>query len=123
MKDNENMAKCPFSHGSSTRNSSSGTTNKDWWPNQLNLNILHQHDTKTNPLGEDFDYAEEFKKLDYQALKKDLLNLMTDSQDWCLPTTVITAHSLFVCHGIQLVLTAWEMAAEAVAAVRSVLRL
>ncbi len=82
MKDNENMAKCPFSHGSSTRNSSSGTTNKDWWPNQLNLNILHQHDTKTNPLGEDFDYAEEFKKLDYQALKKDLLNLMTDSQDW-----------------------------------------
>ncbi|WP_100399063.1 catalase/peroxidase HPI [Bacillus sp. FJAT-44742] len=82
MKDNENIEKCPFSHGSSTRNSSSGTTNKDWWPNQLNLNILHQHDTKTNPLGEDFDYAEEFKKLDYQALKKDLLNLMTDSQDW-----------------------------------------
>ncbi len=61
---------------------SSGTTNRNWWPNQLNLNILHQHDRKTNPLGDDFDYAEEFAKLDYQALKQDLTALMTDSQDW-----------------------------------------
>ena len=55
---------------------------EDWWPNQLNLNILHQHDKKSNPMGEDFDYRKEFKKLDYDALKKDLDNLMTDSQDW-----------------------------------------
>lgn len=79
-KDNE--SKCPVMHGSLTSNSASGTSNQDWWPNQLNLNILHQHDQKTNPMGEDFDYREEFKKLDYDALKKDLHNLMTDSQDW-----------------------------------------
>ncbi|MGD6840822.1 catalase/peroxidase HPI, partial [Bacillus thuringiensis] len=58
------------------------TTNKDWWPNMLNLNILRQHDTKSNPMGEDFNYKEEFSKLDYDALKQDLHNLMTDSQDW-----------------------------------------
>ena len=57
-------------------------SNQHWWPNQLNLNILHQHDKKSNPMGEDFDYREEFKKLDYDALKKDLNDLMTDSQDW-----------------------------------------
>ncbi len=61
---------------------SSGTTNKDWWPNQLNLKILHQHDKKSNPMGEDFNYAEEFKKLDYEGLKHDLYKLMTDSQEW-----------------------------------------
>ncbi|NIP42261.1 MAG: catalase/peroxidase HPI [candidate division Zixibacteria bacterium] len=60
----------------------SGTSNRDWWPNQLNLKILHQHSAKSNPMGEDFNYAEEFKKLDYDALKKDLYALMTDSQDW-----------------------------------------
>lgn len=81
-KDNASEGKCPVNHGSATSHKSSGTSNKDWWPNQLNLNILHQHDKKTNPLGEDFDYAEEFKKLDYDALKKDLQDLMTDSQDW-----------------------------------------
>jgi catalase-peroxidase len=69
-------------HGSLTSNSSSGTSNKDWWPNQLNLNILHQHDAKSDPMDEGFDYREEFKKLDYEALKKDLNDLMTDSQDW-----------------------------------------
>lgn len=74
--------KCPFNHGGATSNHTSGTSNRDWWPNQLNLNILHQHDRKSNPLGEDFDYTEEFKKLDYDALKQDLHNLMTDSQDW-----------------------------------------
>lgn len=73
--------KCPF-HGGATTPKTSGTTNHDWWPNQLNLNILHQHDKKSNPMGEEFNYAEEFKKLDYQALKKDLHDLMTDSQDW-----------------------------------------
>ena len=68
--------------GAVTSNSASGISNQDWWPNQLNLNILHQHDQKSNPMDEDFDYREEFKKLDYKALKKDLHDLMTDSQDW-----------------------------------------
>ncbi|RNB88465.1 catalase/peroxidase HPI [Brevibacillus nitrificans] len=77
-----NTGKCPFSHGSTTSHHPSATSNKHWWPNQLNLNILHQHDRKSNPMGEDFDYAEEFKKLDYQALKQDLYDLMTNSQDW-----------------------------------------
>ena len=75
-------SKCPvtgMTHGSATRG---GTSNEDWWPNQLNLDILHQNSAKGNPLGEDFDYAEEFKKLDYEALKKDLHALMTDSQEW-----------------------------------------
>ena len=77
-----NVSKCPVMHGAVTSNSGSGTSNRDWWPNQLNLNILHQHDRKSNPMGEEFDYREEFKKLDYDALKKDLHDLMTDSQDW-----------------------------------------
>ena len=59
-----------------------GTSNRDWWPNQLNLKILHQHPAKSNPMGEDFDYAEEFEKLDLAAVKKDLHELMTDSKDW-----------------------------------------
>ncbi len=70
-------AKCPFNHAAG-----GGTTNKDWWPSQLRLELLSQHSGKSDPLGETFDYAEEFKKLDYLALKKDLLALMTDSQDW-----------------------------------------
>ena len=61
---------------------SSGTSNRDWWPNQLNLKILHQNSSTSNPMGEEFNYAEEFKKLDLKALKKDLYALMTDSQDW-----------------------------------------
>ncbi|WML27174.1 catalase/peroxidase HPI [Neobacillus sp. OS1-33] len=80
-KENANVGKCPF-HGGATSNNSMGTSNRDWWPNQLNLNILHQHDRKSNPMGEDFDYTEEFKKLDYYALKQDLRDLMTNSQDW-----------------------------------------
>jgi len=71
--------KCPVMHGSVTKSSSS---NMDWWPNALNLDILHQHDKKTNPMGEDFDYQKEVKKLDFEALKKDLHQLMTDSQEW-----------------------------------------
>ncbi len=59
-----------------------GTSNRDWWPNQLNLQVLHQHCPMRNPLGQEFNYAEEFKKLDVEALKKDLYALMTDSQDW-----------------------------------------
>ena len=79
-KDSE--GKCPVMHGSLTSNNNSGTSNRDWWPNQLNINILHQHDHKSDPMDEDFDYREEFKSLDYDALKKDLNALMTDSQDW-----------------------------------------
>lgn len=76
-------SKCPVPHhGSNTRFSSRGTTNKDWWPNQLNLGILHQHSPASNPMDKDFDYAKEFKKLDYYALKKDLSDLMRNSQDW-----------------------------------------
>ena len=75
-------SKCPVIHGAVTKNSGSGTANRDWWPNQLNLSILHQHDKKSNPMDLDFNYREEFKKLDYDALKKDLNHLMTDSQDW-----------------------------------------
>ena len=71
--------KCPVMHGGATETSMS---NMEWWPEALNLDILHQHDTKTNPLGEDFNYEEEVKKLDFASLKKDLLALMTDSQEW-----------------------------------------
>ena len=70
-------AKCPFNHSIA-----GGTANRDWWPNQLDLDVLRQHSNRTTPLDEKFNYADEFKKLDYQALKKDLLALMTDSQDW-----------------------------------------
>lgn len=81
----ENIGKsggCPVMHGAHTRLEDKGTYNKDWWPNQLNLSILRQHTSKSNPLGEDFNYAEEFKKLDLAAVKRDLTMLMTDSQDW-----------------------------------------
>lgn len=81
-KVNASAGKCPVMHGSATSHKSSITSNKDWWPNQLNLNILHQHDRKSNPMEEDFNYAKAFSKLDYFALKQDLHNLMTDSQDW-----------------------------------------
>jgi catalase-peroxidase len=71
--------KCPVMHGGATAMS---TANMEWWPNALNLDILHQHDSKTDPMGPGFDYTEEFKKLDLEAVKKDLHALMTDSQDW-----------------------------------------
>ena len=73
--------KCPVMHVQSSV-TSGGTTNRDWWPNQLNLRVLHQNPAVGNPLGSDFNYAEEFKKLDLKALKQDLYALMTDSQDW-----------------------------------------
>lgn len=79
----ENVGKCPFT-GATQKHSvgASGTKNRDWWPNQLKLNILRQHSSLSNPMGEDFSYAEAFKSLDLAALKKDLHELMTDSQDW-----------------------------------------
>ena len=71
-------SKCPVTGATAKPTVSSGTSNKDWWPNQLNLKILHQHSSLSNPMGEEFNYAEEFKKLDLEALKKDLYALMTD---------------------------------------------
>jgi catalase-peroxidase len=73
-----NESKCPFQK----KSTSQGTSNRDWWPNQLKIEILHQHSSKSDPMGEDFDYVKEFKSLDYAALKKDLAILMTQSQDW-----------------------------------------
>src|SRR5882724_2074422 len=75
-KTDESAGKCPVAHATAAR------ANRDWWPNQLNLQVLHQHSTLSNPMGEAFDYAEEFKKLDIEALTKDLHALMTDSQEW-----------------------------------------
>jgi catalase-peroxidase len=90
-------AKCPFNHAAG-----GGTTNADWWPKQLRLDLLAQHSAKSNPLGDAFDYAAEFKKLDYFALKKDLLALMTDSQPWW-PAD-------FGHYGPQMVRMAWHAA-------------
>jgi catalase-peroxidase len=75
------ISKCPM-HGTPARVTIGGRTNRDWWPNQLNLKVLHQHAPAANPMGTAFNYADEFKKLDYAALKRDLTALMTDSQDW-----------------------------------------
>ncbi|AYN66134.1 catalase/peroxidase HPI [Euzebyella marina] len=77
-----NAGQCPFLNGSLNQVAGGGTTNKDWWPNQLNLNILRQHSSLSDPMDKDFNYAEEFKKLDLQAVKQDLYDLMTDSKEW-----------------------------------------
>ena len=87
MENNKNSnanseSKCPFSSSNVNKSAGGGTSNRDWWPNQLNLNILRQHSSLSDPMDKDFNYAEEFKKLDLKAIKKDLFDLMTDSQDW-----------------------------------------
>lgn len=82
LKDSNGMGKCPFSSGIIKETAGSGTTNNDWWPNQLKLNILRQHANFSNPMGEDFNYAEAFKSLDLAAVKKDIFDVMTSSQDW-----------------------------------------
>jgi len=76
------MSKCPFPHGQMKQTAGAGTSNKDWWPNRLNLGILRQHSSLSNPMDQGFNYAEEFKKLDLKALKEDIFDLMTKSQDW-----------------------------------------
>jgi len=76
------ISKCPFHNGASRQTAGGGTRNRDWWPNKLNVNILRQHSSLADPMGEDFDYAEEFKKLDLKAVKQDLHDLMTDSKEW-----------------------------------------
>ncbi|WP_126972662.1 catalase/peroxidase HPI [Gynurincola endophyticus] len=82
-KDSKDISMCPFHNGKMKTNvAGGGTTNRDWWPNQLKVNMLRQHSSLSNPMGEDFNYAEAFKSLDLEAVKKDLHALMTDSQDW-----------------------------------------
>ena len=81
-KENGGEAKCPFNHGNMKKMAGGGTQNQDWWPNQLNLNVLRQHSNLSNPLGEDFNYAEAFNSVDYAALKQDIMDVMTTSQDW-----------------------------------------
>jgi catalase-peroxidase len=82
MNHQNGAGKCPFTGGTLSHSAGGGQTNKDWWPNQLNLGILRQHSELSNPLGKDFNYAEEFKKLDLKAVKQDIFDLMVDSQDW-----------------------------------------
>src|SRR6201986_5165966 len=82
INDPSSAAKCPFLNGSLKQSAGGGTRNRDWWPNQLKLNILRQHTARSNPMGKEFDYPAAFKSLDYNALKKDLHALMTDSQEW-----------------------------------------
>lgn len=77
-----NAGKCPFMHGGNTKVGGNSTKNIDWWPNQLNIKILHQNDTKANPLGQDFDYKTAFEKLDLEAVKQDIEHMLTDSKDW-----------------------------------------
>ena len=72
-----NESKCPFNHAAG-----GGTKNEDWWPDHLKVELLHQHSSKSDPMGDDFDYAKEFESLDYDGLKKDIAALMTDSQEW-----------------------------------------
>lgn len=79
---NESTAKCPFFSGTQKKSAGGGTSNRDWWPNELKLNILRQNAPKNDPLGDDFDYAKAFNSINYDELKKDVINLMTDSQDW-----------------------------------------
>ena len=79
---NTSQAQCPFSSGAMKQSAGNGTKNNDWWPNQLKLNILRQNSSLSNPMGKQFNYAAEFKSLDLDAVKQDIFNLMTASQEW-----------------------------------------
>jgi catalase-peroxidase len=79
---NGNSGKCPFTSGQLNVSSGKGTKNHDWWPNQLNLHILRQHSLLSNPMDKEFNYGKEFKKINLKNLKKEIYDLMTDSQDW-----------------------------------------
>src|ERR1051326_2114289 len=82
MESNPSESACPFTGGGLRQTAGGGTRNRDWWPNQLRLNILRQHSSLSNPMGEEFNYAAEFKSLDLQAVKNDIYNLMMEPQDW-----------------------------------------
>ncbi len=114
--DDKGPLKCPVAHGTG------GTQNRDWWPNQLRVDLLSQHSSKSDPLGQSFNYREEFKKLDYEALKNDLRKLMTDSQDWW-PGRLrqLRACSSSAWPGTAPAPTAWAMGAAAAVAASSVL--
>lgn len=90
--------KCPITGGANT--TGNVMSNQDWWPNQLNLKILHQHSCLSNPMDSDFNYAEAFNRIDLEAVRNDLYALMTNSQDWWPATMAITGHSLFGWPGI-----------------------
>ena len=81
-KTNGNIDDCPFLSGTQKKSAGGGTSNRDWWPNELKLNILRQHASKSNPMGENFDYPKAFNSVNFEELKKDIIDLMTDSQDW-----------------------------------------
>ncbi|MEZ4988542.1 MAG: hypothetical protein R2795_26555 [Saprospiraceae bacterium] len=103
-------SKCPFHSGALKHTGGNGTTNKDWWPNQLKLNILRQHSSLSNPMDEDFDYAAAFKSLDLAAVKQDIFDLMTDSQEWWPADYGHYYLSSFVWLGIVLEHTVYKMA-------------
>ena len=111
--------KCPFSNGALKHTEAGTPTNANWWPNQLNLKLLDQHPQLSNPMGEAFNYAEEFKSLDLNAVIKDLHVLMTDSQEWWPATTATMGRSSSVWRGIARAPTASPMAAAAAAPERS----
>jgi len=124
MDNNANSkGKCPFSSGIINITAGGGTSNRDWWPNQLNLEILRQNSSLSNPMDTDFNYAEEFKSLDLDKVKKDLFALMTDSQDWWPADYGHYGHFLFVWPGIVPVLIEYRMEEEELVLVPKGLRL
>ena len=104
--------KCPFSGATTKQVAGGGTSNRDWWPNQLKLNILRQHSSLSNPMEAGFNYAEAFKKLDLAAVKQDIMDLMVNSQDCGLLITVTTGHFLSVWLGTVREPTEPEMVVE-----------
>ena len=96
--DSTTTAKCPFA-ATFSRNPTEGSTNQEWWPNQLDLKVLQQNPPAIDPMDKDFDYAKEFKSLDFDALRTDLVKLMTSSQDCGPRTMAITVRSSFAWHG------------------------
>ena len=111
-------SKCPFHGGALTKSAGGGTGNRDWWPNQLKLNILRQNSALSDPMGESFDYAAEFKTLDLAAVKKDIFDLMTTSQDWW-PADYGHYGPLFIRPGIVQVLIVSPMVGAVQVLVRS----
>ncbi len=102
--ESNDISKCPFHNGSISNVAGGGTKNNDWWPKQLKVSILRQNSSLSNPMDEDFNYAEAFKSLDLEAVKKDLHALMTDSQDWWPADFGHYGPFLSVWHGIVPVL-------------------